>query len=145
MSPPSGRTSPAPSVAVIGLGFGRAHVPAFQAAGARVVAVCQRDEAAARKVAAAYGVPHVYPLWEQMLAAEHPEIVVVATPPHLHRVITRAASSGGAHILCEKPLATSREDAEASVTAGLRWRAARRSPGRWRAAGAAHGHQYGQW
>ena len=39
MSPPSGRTSPAPSVAVIGLGFGRAHVPAFQAAGARVVAV----------------------------------------------------------------------------------------------------------
>ena len=115
MSPPSGRTSPAPSVAVIGLGFGRAHVPAFQAAGARVVAVCQRDEAAARKVAAAYGVPHVYPLWEQMLAAEHPEIVVVATPPHLHRVITRAASSGGAHILCEKPLATSREDAEAIV------------------------------
>jgi len=100
---------------VIGLGFGRAHVPAFQAAGARVVAVCQRDEAAARKVAAAYGVPHVYPLWEQMLAAEHPEIVVVATPPHLHRVITRAASSGGAHILCEKPLATSREDAEAIV------------------------------
>src|SRR5438034_1888519 len=100
---------------LIGLGFGRAHVPAFQAAGARVVAVCQRDEAAARKVAAAYGVPHVYPLWEQMLAAEHPEIVVVATPPHLHRVITRAASSGGAHILCEKPLATSREDAEAIV------------------------------
>ncbi|HEY3100532.1 MAG TPA: Gfo/Idh/MocA family oxidoreductase [Methylomirabilota bacterium] len=105
----------APSVAVIGLGFGRAHVPGFQAAGARVVAVCQRDETAARKVAGAYGVPHAYARWENMLAAQHPDIVVIATPPHLHRAIARAASAGGAHVLCEKPLATSREDAEAIV------------------------------
>jgi NAD(P)-dependent dehydrogenase (short-subunit alcohol dehydrogenase family) len=49
----------APSVAIIGLGFGRAHVPAFQAAGARVIAVCQRDDAAAHKVVTAYGVPRV--------------------------------------------------------------------------------------
>src|SRR5262250_2516370 len=105
----------APSVAIIGLGFGRAHVPAFQAVGARVIAVCQRDEAAARKVAAAYGVPHAYTRWDDMLAAEHPDIVVVATPPHLHRTIVRAAASGGAHVLCEKPLATSREDADAIV------------------------------
>ena len=111
VSPPSA----APSVAVVGLGFGRAHVPAFQAAGARVVAVCQRDEAAARKVAAAYGVPQVYPLWEQMLASERPAIVVIATPPHLHRPIAHAAAAAGAHVLCERPLATSREDAEAIV------------------------------
>jgi predicted dehydrogenase len=105
----------APSVAIVGLGFGRAHVPAFQAAGARVVAVCQRDEAAACRLAAAYGVPHAYARWEDLLAAEHPDIVVVATPPHLHRAIVRAAASGGAHVLCEKPLATSREDAEGIV------------------------------
>ena len=105
----------APTVAVIGLGFGRAHVPGFQAAGARVVAVCQRDEAAARKVAAAYGVPRAYARWEHMLTTEHPDIVVIATPPHLHRAIARAAAAGGAHVLCEKPLATSRVDAEAIV------------------------------
>jgi predicted dehydrogenase len=105
----------APSVAVIGLGYGRAHVPGFQAAGARVVAVCQRDEAAARKVASAYGVPKAYARWEEMLPAERPDIVVIATPPHLHRAIARAAAEGGAHVLCEKPLATSRADAEAIV------------------------------
>src|SRR5205085_2850863 len=105
----------APTVAVIGLGFGRAHVPGFQSAGARVVAVCQRDEAAARTVAGAYGVPHAYGRWEDMLATEHPDIVVIATPPHLHRTIARAAAAGGAHVLCEKPLATAREDAEAIV------------------------------
>jgi len=107
--------APVPSVAIVGLGFGRAHVPAFQAAGARVVAVCQRDEAAARKVAAAYGVPHSYGRWEAMLGAQHPDVVVIATPPHLHRAIARAASATGAHVLCEKPLATTREDAEAIV------------------------------
>ena len=105
----------APTIGVIGLGFGRAHVPGFQAAGARVIGVCQRDEAAARKVAAAYGVPRAYARWEDMLATERPDVVVIATPPHLHRAIARAASAAGSHVLCEKPLATSREDAEAIV------------------------------
>jgi hypothetical protein len=36
-----------PTVGVIGLGFGRAHISAFQANGCDVVAVCQRDEAVA--------------------------------------------------------------------------------------------------
>lgn len=108
--------SAAPTVAIIGLGFGRAHVPAFQAAGARVVAVCQRDEVAAQKVAAAYGVPRAFARWEEMLEVARPDIVVIATPPHLHRSIARAAAGAGAHVLCEKPLATSREDAEAIVT-----------------------------
>ena len=40
-----------PTVGIIGLGFGRAHIPAFQANGAEVVAVCQRDQVSARAVA----------------------------------------------------------------------------------------------
>jgi len=120
------------SVGIVGLGFGRAHVPGFQAAGARVVAVCQRDEVAAHRVAAAYGVPQAYTRWEDMLAAEHPDILVVATPPHLHRAIVRAAASGGAHVLCEKPLATSREDADAIVADVARSRRAGMTSFNWR-------------
>ncbi len=39
------------TVGVVGLSFGRAHIPAFQASGCRVVAVCQRDQASAKAIA----------------------------------------------------------------------------------------------
>src|SRR3990172_8504049 len=45
------------TVGIIGLGFGRAHIPAFQANGCQVVAVCQRNAAQAKAVADKYGVP----------------------------------------------------------------------------------------
>jgi len=56
-------TQQALTVGIIGLGFGRAHIPAFQANGCRVVAVCQRDQAGAKAVADRYGVPHVFARW----------------------------------------------------------------------------------
>lgn len=50
-------TQTGPSVGVIGLGYGRAHIPGFQVNGCRVVAVCQRDRVAAKTIADRYGVP----------------------------------------------------------------------------------------
>jgi predicted dehydrogenase len=113
-------TSARPTVAVVGLGYGRAHIPAFQAHGCPVVAVCQRDQAVASAVAKAYGVPRVFARWQDMLEAVRPEIVAIATPPHLHRDIARAALSAGAHVLCEKPLATSVAQAREMVEAARR-------------------------
>ena len=109
-----------PTAGIIGLGFGRAHIPAFQARGCQVVGLCQRDEAAALKVAKAYGVPQVYSRWEDLLAKARPDIVVIATPTHLHRTIALAAFETGAHVLCEKPLAMNRAEAEAMVEAAGR-------------------------
>jgi predicted dehydrogenase len=97
---PSGLT-----VGIVGLGYGRAHISAFQAHGCRVVALCQRDRAGATKLAERHGVPQVFERWEEMLDTARPEIVVVATPPHLHHAIVMRALAGGAHVLCEKPLA----------------------------------------
>ena len=110
----------APTVAIIGLGFGRAHIPAFQAHGCRVIAVCQRDQASAKKIADAYGVPHAFARWEEMLERAQPEIVVIATPPHLHRDIALAALGGGAHVLCEKPVAMTQAEAREMVEAATR-------------------------
>jgi predicted dehydrogenase len=109
-----------PSVGIIGLGYGRAHIPAFQANGCRVVAVCQRDEATAKAVAGRYSVPRVFTSWEDMLDRARPEIVVIATPPHLHHAIALQAFAAGAHVLCEKPLAMTRAEAQSMVDAAAR-------------------------
>ena len=97
-----------PTVGVIGLGFGRAHIPAFQVHGCDVVAVCQRDEIAARKIAEAHGVKGVFTRWEDLIERARPEIVVIATPPHNHLAIAEAAFARGAHVLCEKPITLGR-------------------------------------
>src|SRR5881392_1887384 len=129
-------TQHALTIGVVGLGFGRAHIPAFQANGCRVVAVCQRDVAGAKAVADRYGVPHVFARWEEMLERAKPEIVVVATPPHLHRAIAVRAFAAGAHVLCEKPLAMTRADAEAMVDAARRARRVGMTGFNWRFAAA---------
>jgi len=92
-------------VGIVGLGFGRAHIPAFQINGCEVVAVCQRDQETARAVAARYNVAGVFGQWERMLEEAAPDIVVIASPPSLHREIALRALGQGAHVLCEKPLA----------------------------------------
>ena len=120
------------TVGIIGLGFGRAHIPAFQANGCEVVALCQRDQAAAKKVADAYGVPHVFERWESMLERAHPDIVVIATPPRLHAEIAARAFAGGAHVLCEKPLAMTRAEAAAMVEAAARARRVAMTGFNWR-------------
>lgn len=111
-------------VGVVGLGFGRAHIPAFQVNGCEVVAVCQRNTESARAVAAKYGVPGVFERWEQMLEQARPDIVAIAAPPHLHRAIVTTALAQGAHVLCEKPLAMTAAEAAGMVEAA---RAARRT------------------
>jgi predicted dehydrogenase len=108
------------TVGVIGLGFGRAHIPAFQAHGCEVVAVCQRSAETARSVAARYGVPRAFERWEDMLGEARPEIVVVATPPNLHQKIVTEAFAIGAHVLCEKPLAMDAAEARAMAEAAAR-------------------------
>ena len=121
------------TVGVIGLGFGRSHIAAFQAQGCRVVAVCQRNRAQADAIAQAYGVPDVHEHWEDLLAKSRPDIVVIATPPHLHKAIALAAFAQGAHVLCEKPVALSSDDALEMVEAASRAQRTAMTNFNWRA------------
>ncbi len=108
------------TVGIIGLGFGRAHIPAFQSQGCDVIAVCQRDQAKAREVAERYRVPRVFDRWEAMLEQARPDIAVIAAPPAVHHVIAVEALAVGAHVLCEKPLAMNAGEARAMVEAAAR-------------------------
>lgn len=119
-----------PRIAIVGAGFITrvGHLPGYRAAGADVVALCDIAEEPARKLAAQYGVPKVYGDWREMIARERPDIVSVCVPNVAHREIVLATLAAGAHVLCEKPLATSvaeaREMFAAAERAGRRLMAA---------------------
>ena len=60
----------------------------------------------------------LYTDYREMLKAEKPDLVSVATSDHVHADMTVAAAESGARaILCEKPIATSLEDADRMIAA----------------------------
>lgn len=53
--------------------------------------------------------------WEQLVADDKLDIVVICTPPDIHHEIARASLEAGKHVLCEKPLTRNSRDAQALV------------------------------
>jgi predicted dehydrogenase len=82
---------------------------------AEIVAVCDPDGGRAREAARAYGIPRTYAEPAAMLAAERPDFIDVITPPKTHRALCGLAGEHGVHIVCQKPLAPSLDDAVAIV------------------------------
>lgn len=52
-----------------------------------------------------------YEVLEEALAGVECDAVLVASPPGTHHAVAKAALEAGKHVLCEKPLATSLQDA----------------------------------
>ena len=59
---------------------------------------------------------HLFPNYEALLT-EKPDGVLVCSENNNHRTLVEMAAQAGAHVLCEKPLATTREDAQAMIDA----------------------------
>src|SRR6476620_1566366 len=92
---------------IIGTGYiGRIHARLITELGGKVAAVAGRTLASAQ----AFGFGDAYDNVEQMLRAEKPDVVHVCSPNHLHTEHTLAALRSGAHVMCEKPMATSHDD-----------------------------------
>jgi UDP-N-acetylglucosamine 3-dehydrogenase len=104
--------------AVIGAGFMGRNLARVGAAlpYARCVGVADLDEARAQALARECNAP-AYRDYETMLARERPVAVIVATPEMHHREPAVAAAQAGCHLLVEKPLATTLEDADAILEA----------------------------
>jgi predicted dehydrogenase len=83
--------------------------------GLRPVAVADRDRDRAEALAAAHRMDSCGP--ERLLADPRVAVVAVATPPAGHAELALAALGAGRHVFCERPLATTLEDATAVLAA----------------------------
>ena len=105
---------PKPGIAIVGTGMiGAVHRRAALLAGADIRGVAASSPQRARDVAQAWGVPRAYRDIEEVVADPQVQVVHVCTPNHLHRPMAQAALEAGKHVVCEKPLATTLEDARA--------------------------------
>ncbi|MEM6769420.1 MAG: Gfo/Idh/MocA family oxidoreductase [Bacteroidota bacterium] len=103
------------NIACIGAGyFARFHVDAWtRLPGARVVAICDHDEAKARRLAEEFGVMGVYTDVATLLAAEDFVVADIITPPATHLALVKQVAKHGKHVICQKPLADTFAEAEA--------------------------------
>ncbi|GED83759.1 Gfo/Idh/MocA family protein [Streptomyces sp. NPDC056309] len=85
--------------------------------------VAGRDGAAVRGAAARLGWADAETDWRALIARDDVDIVDICTPGDSHAEIAVAALEAGKHVLCEKPLANSVEEAREMTEAAERARA----------------------
>ena len=109
-------------VGVIGLGFaGQAALKGYKLLpDVDVIALAGLEADRLAELGKEHEIPYLYPRWEDLLEREDLDAVSVATPTHLHAPISIAALEGGRHVLCEKPLARSGEEAQAITEAAIK-------------------------
>ena len=102
---------------IIGSGFvARVHAAAVRELGGTVVAVCSRTRAGAEALAGELSGAAAYDSVEDLLAGGV-DVVHVCTPNAFHAEQTLLALERGAHVVCEKPLATTAEESRRMVDA----------------------------
>jgi predicted dehydrogenase/nucleoside-diphosphate-sugar epimerase len=85
--------------------------------GARLVGVLDTDHAAAQALAARVPGAKAYSDPQRFYAEAQPQIVHVLTPPRSHAAVALDALRNGAHVLLEKPAATSLHECDALLEA----------------------------
>jgi predicted dehydrogenase len=105
-------------IAIVGAGAiaQRNAAEAAQSGVATIVGVFDVNAKVARDMARKLG-STVFSSYEEVLASRSVEAVLMSTPHHVHRSMTVAAAAAGKHVLIEKPLANTLEDAEAMIDA----------------------------
>lgn len=83
-----------------------------KARNAELYAICDVAEDLRERMAVAHGARRTYADYDAMLADPDVEAVIVATADAFHVDASIHALEAGKHVLCEKPMATSIEDAE---------------------------------
>jgi predicted dehydrogenase len=101
-------------IGIIGAGgIAQAHIDGYlQAPDARVTAVADVDVGTALRSAERAGGDEVFVDYRDLIASPHVDAVDICLPHHLHAPAIVAAAAAGKHILCEKPLCISLDEAD---------------------------------
>jgi len=88
------------------------HIPALKRTeGLELVGLCDRDPEKASRVAQKFQVPQAYDRLDDLLNDDSIDAVDICTPNFLHAPMGIAALEAGKHVLCERPLARSADEA----------------------------------
>jgi len=91
-------------------------IPGIQRADrCRVVAIASRDASRATAVARELAIPTVHGSYEALIGDPGVDAVYIPLPNHLHAEWAIAAARAGKHVMCEKPLALTADDAERMI------------------------------
>ena len=103
-------------LAVIGCGgFGLYALQQFaQVPGVKLIGMAGTNRQAAHAAAERFGIPDIEDV-DKLLARDDVDLVYIATPPFLHYPQALAALEAGKHVICEKPLAMTLEQADAMI------------------------------
>lgn len=77
-----------------------------------IAAIASRDLAKAQKAARQLGIPKAYGSYDELLADANIDAIYNPLPNHLHLPWSIKAAEAGKHVLCEKPIALSAEEAK---------------------------------
>jgi myo-inositol 2-dehydrogenase / D-chiro-inositol 1-dehydrogenase len=105
-------------VGLIGAGFVTdLHAFSFQkyVPNAELVAVASVTPGTAAHFAKERGIPHAFDNYRDLLALKEIDVVTVAIPNDLHAQVTIDAARAGKHVICEKPLCKTLEEADQMI------------------------------
>lgn len=103
-------------VTVIGAGIGQIHLQGYKGnPDVEIAAVVDLNEDRARQAATEYGAKASYSQYADALADPEIDAVSVCTPNFLHAEVVAASLQAGKHVLCEKPMADTLENAQKIV------------------------------
>ena len=90
-----------------------------------ITALCNRDPGRAKTILEKFGIPKHYTDYHEMLEKEKPDFVDIITPPPTHLEMCKTAADLGIHVICQKPLAPTFDDAkqivDCTTKAGIRF------------------------